>query len=47
MRCPTHIACNRLDLVLTGAPDMLDVLVGVLHWALQTSACQLCGEQSL
>ena len=26
--CPTHIAGNRLDLVMTDAPDIVDVFVG-------------------
>ena len=28
MRCPTHIAGNRLDLVMTDVPDIADVVVG-------------------
>ena len=28
MRCPTHIAGNRLDLVMTDVPDIVDVVVG-------------------
>ena len=28
VRCPTHIAGNRLDLVMTDAPDIVDVFVG-------------------
>ena len=28
MRCPTHIAGNRLDLVMTNVPDIVDVVVG-------------------
>ena len=28
VRCPTHIAGNRLDLDLTDAPDRVDVFVG-------------------
>ena len=27
LRCPTHIACNRLDLVMTNVSDILDVVV--------------------
>ena len=27
MRCPTHIAGNRLDLVMTDVPDIVDVVV--------------------
>ena len=27
-RCPTHIAGNRLDLVMTDVPDIVDVVVG-------------------
>ena len=27
-RCPTHIAGNRLDLVMTDVPDIVDVFVG-------------------
>ena len=27
MRCPAHVAGNRLDLVTTDAPDIVDVLV--------------------
>ena len=27
VRCPTHIAGNRLDLVMTDAPDIVDVFV--------------------
>ena len=26
--CPTHIAGNRLDLVMTDVPDIVDVFVG-------------------
>ena len=28
MRCPTHIACNRLDLVMTDILDIVDLVVG-------------------
>ena len=28
VRCPTHIAGNRLDLVMTDVPDIVDVFVG-------------------
>ena len=28
VRCPTHIAVNRLDLVMTDTPDIVDVIVG-------------------
>ena len=27
--CPTHIAGNRLDLVMTDATDTVDVFVGI------------------
>ena len=27
VRCPNHIAGNKLDLVMTDAPDMVDVFV--------------------
>ena len=30
VRCPTHIAGNRLDLVMTNVPDIVDVIVGTL-----------------
>ena len=30
VRCHTHIAGNRLDLVITDAPDILDVFVGTI-----------------
>ena len=29
MRCPTNIAGNRLDLVMTDLPDIVDVVVGI------------------
>ena len=29
VQCPTHIAGNRLDLVMRDAPDILDVFVGL------------------
>ena len=49
VRCPTHIAGNRLDLVMTDAPDKADVLVGT---PLGTSdhcfvSCVLRVEQSV
>ena len=28
VRCPTHIAGNTLDLVMTDVPDIVDVFVG-------------------
>ena len=28
VRCPTHIAANRLDLVMTDTPDIVDVSGG-------------------
>ena len=28
VRCPTHIAGNRLDLLMTDVPDIVDVFVG-------------------
>ena len=28
MRCPTHSAPNKLDLVMTDVPDIVDVVVG-------------------
>ena len=28
VRCPTHIAGNRFDLVMTDVPDIVDVVVG-------------------
>ena len=28
MRCPIHIAGNKLDLVMTDVPDIVDVVVG-------------------
>ena len=49
VHCPTHIAGNRLDLVIRDAPDIVDVFVGT---ALGTSdlcfvSCVLCVEQSV
>ena len=49
MRCLTHIAGNRLDLVMTNVPDIVDVVVGT---PLGTSdhcfvSCVLCIEQSV
>ena len=34
VQCPTHIGGNRLDLVMTDAPDIVNVVVGT---ALDTS----------
>ena len=31
VRCPTHIAGKRLDLVMTDAPDIVDVFVGTYY----------------
>ena len=28
VRCPTHVASNRPDLVVTDVPDLVDVVVG-------------------
>ena len=49
VRCSTHIAGNRLDLVMTDAPDIVDVFVGT---PLGTSehcfvSCVLLVEQSV
>ena len=49
VRCPTHITGNRLDLVMTDASDIVDVLVGI---PLGTSdhcfvSCVLRVEQSV
>ena len=49
VRCPTHIAGNRFDLVITDAPDIVDVFVGT---PLRTSdhcflSCVLRVEQSV
>ena len=49
VRCPTHIASNRFDLVMTCVPDIVDVVVGI---PLGTSdhcfgSCVLCVEQSV
>ena len=49
MGCPTHIACNRHDLVMTDVPDIVDVVVGT---PLVTSdhcfvSCVLRVEQSM
>ena len=49
VRCPTHIAGNRLDLVMMDAPDIVDVFVGT---PLGTSDhcfvnCMLWVEQSV
>ena len=38
VRCPTHIASNRLDLEMSDVPDIVDVVVGTLHSALQIAA---------
>ena len=48
MHCCTHIAGNRLDLVMTDVPDIVDVVVGT---QLGTSdhcfvSCVLLVEQS-
>ena len=43
--CPTHIACNRLDLVMTDDPDIVDVVVGevpTVHF--RSLLCQLCAS---
>ena len=49
VRCPTHIAGNRLDLAMTDVPDIVDVFVGT---PLGTSdhgfvSCVLRVEQSI
>ena len=49
MHCPTHIAGNRLHLVLTDIPDIVDVVVGTPlstsnHWFV---SCVLRVEQSV
>ena len=49
VRCPTHIAGNRLDLVIADVPDIVDVIV---FTPLGTSdycfvCCVLCVEQSV
>ena len=49
MHCPTHIAGNRLDLVMTDVIDLVDVVVGI---PMGTSdhcnvSCVLCVEQSV
>ena len=37
VRCPTHITGNRLDIVMTDALDIVDVLL-VLYWELLITA---------
>ena len=48
-RYPTHIAGNRLDLVMTDVPDIVDVVVGTPLGALDHCfiCCVLCIEKSV
>ena len=57
VRCPTHIAGNRLDFVMTDAPDIVDVFAGTPLWELlitalsvvfasyQLGQCPLCSQE--
>ena len=49
MCCPTHIAGNRLDLVMADVPDIVDVFVGTPLGTSDHSfvCCMLCVEQSV
>ena len=38
VRCSTPIPGNRLDLVMTDIPDIVDVVVGILRTSLQIAA---------
>ena len=48
VHCPTHISGNRLDLVMTNAPDIVDVFVGapLLSFDHSFVSCVLRIEQS-
>ena len=45
VRCPTHIACNRLDLVMTNVPDIVDNPLGTSDHCF--IGHELCVEQSV
>ena len=44
MRGLTHIAGNRLDLVMTDVPDIVDVVVGTPLGTSNDCFCQLCSS---
>ena len=42
VRCPTHIAGNRIDLVMADVPDIVDVFVGTPLELLITALSVVC-----